>query len=134
MVPNQLSQVNELDLLVQPSKTYKVKWFDKHIDGIVDDYDAVYQAVQKILNTERAAYPIYTSNYGVELERLIGKDLSFVKTDLPRILNEALTADERVLGIQNLNILSAEGADLEVEFEVKTIFGTLSVTNTVGGE
>ena len=134
MIPNQESQITEMDLIVQPSLTYKVEWVENTIEGMIDDYDAVYQAVQKILNTERSAYPIYTSNYGVELERLIGKDLSFVRTDLPRVLTEALTADERITGIQNLKILSNEGDTLEVEFDVITIFGTLRINNSAGGE
>lgn len=134
MIPNQESQITEMDLIVQPSLTYKVEWVENTIEGMIDDYDAVYQAVQKILNTERSSYPVYTSNYGVELERLIGKDLSFVRTDLPRVLTEALTADERITGIQNLKILSNEGDTLEVEFDVITIFGTLRINNSAGGE
>lgn len=134
MIPNQESQITEMDLVVQPSRTYKVEWAENTIEGMIDDYDAVYQAVQKILNTERSSYPVYTSNYGVELERLIGKDLSFVRTDLPRVLTEALTADERITGIQNLKILSNEGDTLEVEFDVITIFGTLRINNSAGGE
>lgn len=134
MIPNQESQITEMDLVVQSSKTYKVEWAENTIEGMIDDYDAVYQAVQKILNTERSSYPVYTSNYGVELERLIGKDLSFVQTDLPRVLTEALTADERITGIQNLKILSNEGDTLEVEFDVITIFGTLRINNSAGGE
>ena len=35
------------------------------------------QAIRKIMGTERYAFVIYTANYGIELQRLVGKDFVF---------------------------------------------------------
>ena len=52
-----------------PTRTYKV--VNGRIVGYVDSLDAMRQAVEKVLLTERFAYNIYTANYGVEFSDLI---------------------------------------------------------------
>ncbi|MEN7878670.1 DUF2634 domain-containing protein, partial [Clostridioides difficile] len=65
------------------------------IDGICDDVEALKQTIFLILNTERYQHLIYSWNYGVELNDLIGEPISFVIPELERRIKEALIQDDR---------------------------------------
>ena len=79
-----------------PSMTYRMSEEKKEVRGALDGMEAVKQAVYKILQTERYKYVIYDWNYGVELEDLFGKAVSFVIPELQRRITEALLADDRI--------------------------------------
>ena len=72
MVPEQNGDMLELDIATQPTLTYKLDFETKRISTKIDDFEAVMQAITKILYTERYSCVIYSGDYGVELERLIG--------------------------------------------------------------
>jgi len=105
------------------SNTYKV--IGNRILGMVDGLDAVRQAIEKILATERFRYSIYSENYGVELNRFIGADIEFVRADLARTIEEALQADERISGISNFEIERQQEKDtLVCYYDVDTVEGS----------
>lgn len=107
-----------------PSKTYKV--FHNRIVGFTDDLDAVEQAVDKILQTERFQYEIYSESYGHDLIDLIGQDFDLAFSEIERLIVEALTADDRIDGIENLVLNKASKNTLVVTFTVATIFGSIT--------
>ncbi|WP_162840336.1 DUF2634 domain-containing protein [Acetanaerobacterium elongatum] len=113
-----------------PSKTYKLDINSGHIRGHTDELSAMEQAVYKILATERFWYHIYTPNYGVELDGLVGSRREYIKGDIARRLSEALTADDRITGIRNLNV-SFSGEEAGVSFIVGTIYGDVIVERRV---
>ena len=86
------------------------------------------QAVMKILNTERYAYVIYSSEYGVELERLIGADFDFVMSDLKRTITEAILADDRMISITDFSAEKSGLNSLQTSFVVNSIFGSRKVS------
>ena len=55
----------------EPTLTFKVE--NGRIRGKVDEQAGMVQAVDKILQTERLVYPIYTEQYGNDFNDLIGK-------------------------------------------------------------
>lgn len=57
----------------QPTKTYKVDFDTGRVAGYVDETEAMKQAIFKILSTERFLYLIYSWNYGIELNAVVGK-------------------------------------------------------------
>ncbi len=107
-----------------PSKTYKV--VHNRIVGFTDDLDAVEQAVDKILQTERFQYEIYSESYGHDLIDLIGQDFDLAFSEIERLIVEALTADDRVDGIENLALNKTSKNTLVVTFTVTTIFGSIN--------
>ncbi|MGK9325239.1 DUF2634 domain-containing protein [Aerococcus urinaeequi] len=107
-----------------PSKTYKV--VHNRIVGFTDDLDAVEQAVDKILQTERFQYEIYSESYGHDLIDLIGQDFDLAFSEIERLIIEALTADDRVDGIENLTLNKTSKNTLVVTFTVSTIFGSIN--------
>lgn len=131
MVPEQNGDMLELDIATQPTLTYKLDFETKRISTKIDDFEAVMQAITKILYTERYSYVIYSGDYGVELERLIGQDYDYIVSDIERIITEALTVDDRVLSISDLEIVKLNKDSAQVTFTVNTIYGSGAVATEV---
>lgn len=132
MIPVVEDNVIEMDEYVEPSYTYKLDFENRRITGFVDQKEAIKQAIHKILHTERNVYMIYATeegmDYGIELNRLIGKDMSFVKNDIERTITEALLNDERIVAINDFNVKDGTSKnELVISFSVKTIYGDIEV-------
>lgn len=125
MTPEQLNNLTELEIVAQPSLTYKLDFNNKRISGMIDDTEAILQAVYKALNTERCAYVIYTSQYGVELERLVGQDYDFIVSDLERTITEALLIDDRITGVSDFTVQKTAVDSLLASFTVNSVFGSI---------
>lgn len=103
MVPQiENSNLNSLSLTTYPNKTYKFNEYQ--IAGKIDDLDAIEQSIFHILSIERYAYLIYDDNYGVELQKYIGQDLSYLEATIEDTLREALLQDDRIVDIRVTNI------------------------------
>ncbi|MDU1053365.1 DUF2634 domain-containing protein [Clostridium baratii] len=131
MTPKFNFVVSEIEDTVQSSKTYKIDSFNGRITRKIDELEAIKQAIFKILQTERFENVIYDDSYGVELVGLIGKPKEFVKSDIERIIKEALLVDERILGIENFNIVDEIKDILKIEFKVNSIFGDIKLESEV---
>lgn len=113
-----------------PSMTYRMAAEKKEVRGVLDGMDAVKQAVYKILQTERYKYVIYDWNYGVELEDLFGKAVSFVIPELQRRITEALLTDDRIEAVTDFSFETEKGS-VTAAFRVQTIWGDLEAERTV---
>jgi len=132
MIPEQ----NNIDLTIlqeeiQPSKTYYLDLDRKRITEIIDGHNAIIQAVRKILYTERYAYVIYSSLYGIELDRLIGQDYDFIISDIKRTIEEALLIDNRIISIEDFQIEKTGLDTLTVNFKVNSIEGEIDFSTEV---
>lgn len=111
----------------QPSKTYHLDLQRGRIVGFVDGYEAIKQAIIKIMLTEKYAYVIYDHYYGVGLEQYIGKDISFVVADLVSTIENALLYDDRILAVNDIEITRGSNIDgLLVKYSVETVDGVLN--------
>lgn len=131
MIPEQVIDLTDLEIENQPSRTYKLDFERKRIGGMIDNEQAIMQMVMKILYTERYAYVIYSSQYGVELDRMIGQDYDFIVSDLERTITEALTADDRVIDITDFQINKIGIDKMEVSFTVNSIVGSANINTEV---
>lgn len=125
MTPN-VDNSLDIDLVAQeqkPSLTWKLDLSSNRIKGMIDNKDAVMQAVEKILLTERYAYRIYSWNYGTELQFYIGKDTDFVMADAEKTITEALTQDDRILGVENFTAKLIDLNSVSVSFTVVSVAG-----------
>jgi len=113
---------------IQPSRTYRIS--GNKIQGFVDGLEALKQAIYKVLNTERYEYPIYSFNYGIELENLIGKDPVYVQIELKRRIRECLLRDDRITEVDNFKF-EFNGDQLKCAFDVHNIFGNLTISREV---
>jgi len=113
-----------------PSLTWKIHEARAEARGTVDELEAMKQAVSKILRTERYQYVIYDWNYGVELEELYGKNVTYVIPELKKRIEEALLADDRITGVTDFSFRQ-EKESVTAEFMVHTIFGEIRAERTV---
>lgn len=121
----------------QPSLTYRLDIDKKRFGGKVDGIEAVKQAVYKILSTERYRYVIYSWKYGVELENLIGKPVSYVASEIPGRIKDALIQDDRIEDVTDFKIERGKNTVtglknvLRVTFMVTSVFGTFEASKEV---
>jgi hypothetical protein len=131
LIPEQVIDLTNLEIENQPTRTYKLDFERKRIGGMIDNEQAIIQMVMKILSTERYAYVIYSSQYGVELDRMIGQDYDFIVSDLERTITEALTADDRVIDITDFQTNKIGIDKMEVSFTVNTFDGSVNIETEV---
>ena len=126
---------NELFMTVEvetrPSKNYKMDIDHNIINGKSDELEAVKQAVFKILNTERYLYPVYSWDYGIELDDLFGEPADYVCAELERRVREALTADDRVVSVDNFKFDVSKKKTVGVSFSVHSIYGSFDERKAV---
>lgn len=127
MIPNSTLLTEELEEKSYAGKSYRViitesqEDYDR-ISGYVDDMEAIRQAIYLILSTERYEYIIYSWDYGVELKDLFGKPMSYIISELPRRITEALTTDNRIEDV----------TDFEFEHKGKVLHTTFNVVTNIG--
>ena len=106
----------------QTSKTYYLDVEKNIISNYCDGIEAMKQTIYCILNTERFNHLIYSWNYGVEIEHLIGESITYVIPELERVIYEALIQDSRVVQV----------SDFKFEVNKNKVIVTFKVITTVG--
>lgn len=108
----------------KPTNTFIIDWAAKQISGMDAGLSAMRQAVDIILHNERFRWQIYSSDFGSELEDLVGEEYDYVISELPRRIEEAFSVDRRILSVDHF-VFSDEGKDtITCSFDVVTVFGT----------
>ena len=93
----------------QPSLTWIADPVTRRLRGRGDGYEAVRQAVEITVSVERFRWQIYSPNFGVELDGLLGADPGFAASELRRRLEDAFVPDSRILGISAFSYDFREG-------------------------
>lgn len=109
----------------QPTRTYALR-FDGYpcSGGKLDGLEAMKQAIFLILQTERFQYAIYSWNYGIELNALLGQTMTpiFLPAKVAKAIEDALMADDRVLSVEQFSFTKGKRS-LLVKFTVTTTEG-----------
>ena len=113
-----------------PSRTLKMDHDWKTINGTIDQIQAVEQAVFLILTTERYQWLIFSWNYGVELQNLIGKDPEFCVPEIERRIREALLQEDRITAVENFPF-DVNKKQVLTTFQVVSVFGNINVEKVV---
>lgn len=134
MIPNNENYDEELDdeidsdfdLETEPSLTYgmqmnEVSDKDNTFLGTVDDVDAIKQAILKIINTERYEYEIYSWDYGIELQDLVGKSMTYVLSEIEQRIVDAVTADDRIESVEDFNAFVVDKHSIYISFKAITM-------------
>ena len=133
MLPVQeVELIDDIELITEPSLTYQFDLERYQLPSIlVDGKAALAQAIYKILMTERYQYPIYSWNYGFELQDLYGKPFDYVIPELKRRIREALMQDDRITEVDSFRFEKQERNSLLVTFLVHSIYGEVGTTREV---
>lgn len=116
----------EYNNTTKTSNTYKMNREALVIKSLINNKEAIAQAVYKILMTEKDTYIIYDSNYGIKFKDLYGKDTTYVVSILKLRIEDALKNDDRIRGIKNFSAVSNKHS-ISVEFTVESVFGDIEI-------
>lgn len=136
LIPNQGAvtigqNVEVVSAADQTTRTYKMDLDAGRVAGFVDGTEAVKQAILKILLTERFDFLIYSWNYGVELNAVVGKSYQVFSSEIKRVIREALLADSRITEVTDFKITQIDKRTVHVGFTAETIFGEIPIERTV---
>lgn len=106
----------------QPSLTWIVDPVTNRLRGRGDNWEAVRQAVEVIVNVERFKWQIYTPNFGTDYDGLLGTEPGYAASELRRRLEDAFLPDNRILGIKDY-AYTFRDVSLTVTFTALTVFG-----------
>ncbi|WP_270942521.1 DUF2634 domain-containing protein [Romboutsia lituseburensis] len=118
----------DFEIKIQPSKTFQIK--ENRIIGICDKLDALKQSIDLILSIERYKYPIYSWNYGIELNDLYGEHISYVIPELERRIKESLLQDDRIKDVDSFTFKITKNT-VYTTFLVHSIYGDISVEKEI---
>lgn len=130
MLPLNDKDILQIDESTEPSNTFFIDFEKGRISGFVDEKEAVKQAIMLILNTERYKFLIYSWNYGIELEELIGTHPDIVEDEVERLISEALLQDDRITAVYDFEF-SRNRDTLLVNFKVDSIYGDIGIETEV---
>lgn len=118
----------------EPTLTFKIE--HGRIRSKTDELDAMVQAVDKILKTERYVYPIYDEQYGNDIPELIGESFDYAEAEVTRMITEALEADDRVTDVDIDSIERTDSDALTVSGTCSTVYGSIPIETevTIGNE
>lgn len=112
----------DFEIKTQPSKTFQI--VNDKIVGTCDKLEALKQSIDLILSIERYKYPIYSWNYGIELNDLYGEHVSYVIPELERRIREALLQDDRITAVDNFKFETNKNI-ISTQFIVHSIYGDM---------
>lgn len=124
--------LRNIEEVTESVTTYKEYEFDFHtgkLTGkILEGKEALKMWVYKALLTKRYIYPIYSWDYGQDLEELIGQgyETDFIKSEAERRIQECLMINEHIKGCHSLNI-NLVNDTLQISFTVNTTFGEVPI-------
>ena len=130
MIPES-TNLPDINIVTVPTKTYKMDLAGDRISGHTDEQEAMKQAIYKILRTERYKYIIYSWNYGIELEDLIGMPVNYCVPEIERRIKEALLQDMRIEDVTEFEFDTTKKSVVLVKFTAYTEFGNIEIQEEV---
>lgn len=124
-LPEVIGFDTDIVIASQPSKTWIIDRNTMQVSGMDSGLESVRQAVEIALNVERFRWTIYDTNFGSELDDLIGEDEAYIMAEVPRIVESALSVDSRVVSVDNYDFKRIDRDSIAVTFAVHTVYGDL---------
>lgn len=124
-LPEVIGFDTDIVIASQPSKTWIIDRDTMQVAYMDDGLEAVRQAVEIALDVERFRWTIYSANFGSELDELIGLDEALITAEIPRLVEGALSQDDRIIQVEDY-VFTRTGPDsMHVSFTVRTVYGDL---------
>lgn len=126
-----ISSIDEVvETKTKTNKTFKIDFENGKIGGVIDEKEALKQAVHIAIITQRYKYAIFSHSYGTELESAL--DEGYVK-GMGRVKNaicESLLCDDRIKAVEDFEFERRGGA-MMVKFRVVSSLGDVDVTEVI---
>ena len=124
-LPDIIGFDTDIQLTSRPSKTWIIDRQTMQVGYMDEGLESVRQAVEIALNVERFRWQIYNTNFGNELNDLIGDDADYIMSEFQRMVDDALSVDDRVIDTSDYTF-SVDGDSITITFTVNTVFGQLA--------
>ena len=114
-------------------KEYGIDFKTGQLTGkIVEGKEAIKVWIWNCLKTQRFRYPIYSWDYGADLEQYIGQTVSeeYLNTDCESEIKAALMVNPYIEGISDFSA-EIRKEHLTLAFKVETRFGEVEVEQSV---
>lgn len=124
---------DELEDDQETYRTYKMDFAHRRIGGMVDDKEAVLQAIWKMMSTVRFAHLIYDDQYGCDILNKINNGLTptYLENDLPAMLEDTFATDDRITGVSDLTYEILSPDSVHVQFTAATVYGDVEVEGVI---
>jgi len=124
---------SKAEFVSYPSNEWIVEFESGYNDEPESNLKAVSQDIRFALETERYKWPIMGKNFGVSLQDLIGTDYNYIRGDIVRRINDALSIDDRITTIGAFEFQKVADSGMLVTCTVTTIFGDVQISTTIQG-
>lgn len=124
-LPDIIGFDTDIQLTSRPSRTWIIDRNTMQVGFMDEGLEAVRQSVEIALNVERFQWQIYNTNFGNEFEELVGDDADYIQSELPRMVDDALSVDDRVIDTADY-VFTVDGDSMTVSFTVNTVYGQLT--------
>ena len=124
-LPDTIGFDTDIQLTSRPSRTWIIDRNTMQVGYMDEGLEAVRQAVEIALNVDRFRWQIYNTNFGNELNDLIGDDADYIMSEFPRMVDDALSVDDRVIDTADY-VFNIDGDSMTVSFTVNTVFGAFA--------
>ena len=121
-----VDRVDNVESPIETSRTYDL--FTTSMRSIIDGENALRQFIRKTLMTARTTFLIYGSDYGNEIDTLIGQNVNnaLFDAEIVRMVREALIYDDRILSVGNF-VITRNADACYVSFDVSAVgIGTIT--------
>lgn len=110
-----------------------VTWNLDEMSGTkISGLDSLCQAIRVMLEIPRYRYPIYSWQYGSELDTLIGSGFSDVQQKAPTMIRDALLRDDRIDEVDSFTVSRTQQRDAaDITFTVHSRLGNIEAYWTV---
>lgn len=124
-LPDIIGFDTDIQLTSRPSRTWIIDRNTMQVGYMDEGLEAVRQAVEIALNVDRFRWQIYNTNFGNELNDLIGDDADYIMSEFPRMVDDALSVDDRVIDTADY-VFNIDSDSMTVSFTVNTVFGVFA--------
>jgi len=116
----------------QPSRTYRLDMETGEITSQIDGREAIEQFITKAILTIRYHFPIYSADYGCEIQSLFGRGFHerMIRSEIVRMIQEAILYDDRIERVYDFD-MSAVNGEVHITFQVDTIEGIISYKGVI---
>lgn len=115
------------------SKRVRVNFSTGQLTGqIVEGKEAIKVWIWCCLQTQRFRYPIYSWDYGADMEQYIGRAVSreFLQTDCEDEIRSAMLVNPYISDVTDFNV-ERKDDQMHISFRVITRFGEMEVEQSV---
>ena len=128
LFPFMRSHIEE-EHLITTYKEYEFDFNNSTLTGkILEGKEAIKMWIYKALLTTRYVHPVYSWDYGQDLDELIGQEyeVDYIKSEVERRVTECLMINERITRCHNFEINFLNDT-LHIAFTAETTFGEVTI-------